>query len=620
MPPIPSSIESGPLLTESWSSFPLQLPDTPDRQVARQLHRIGAGYALVVAHGEQPVDRWLLPTDRPATIGRQAGPLAPDVDLHPDRRASREHARIWSADHFWWIEDTGSKHGTRVEGRMIEARQPTVLLPWSEIRIGDTTLFLAPPGWRRVRARDVVLDLEIVGAVSPSLVQAGLPIVRRMVARSRDTVTRPPGHVEIALRPCFGPVRAEIPALPPGASAALTLPTIAPSYDVLEGQVERSRRRLMVTIDEQTQRGEPIECWLLPYNEWSTLPEHRQALATFVLPNHPSVSALASEVMKTADPDATVADVFGTLFEVLAQRWQLAYRLEPPHWSNDSQKIRLPHEVLADDGGRHGEGTCLDLVLLVAACLENLGLQPLVAVVDVGEWWHALVGCWDPAAPGLESLLFDSGNLLNGAIWVDPTCATRDERMRRPFDAARLEAERYLADEALIFALDVVAARREEIMPLPYAGLPSWSGGVAGAIEAANVQARRVGGQVCSAALLAGLLLAGDGLTSDLVGASIGDPAQAAQTIVAALPLAPPAEATSAGYRQVLDIARSRAKLDGSPMVLEVHLLGAILALRSTSLDRALGRLGSSQQHLARSLFEMDGGTGRFSARASGWY
>ena len=76
-------------------------------------------------------------------------------------------------------------------------------------------------------------------------------------------------------------------------------------------------------------------------------------------------------------------------------------------------------------------------------------------------------------------------------------------------------------------------------MPLPFAGQPAWSAAVGAAIEAAHMHARAAGGQLCSAALLAGLLTAGDGLTRSVVATALGDPARAAQTIEASLPAAP---------------------------------------------------------------------------------
>ena len=205
-----SSASRAPAVDPTTSRRPHASLDSPEQRRPSRRIASAAGYQLALAHGEQPTDRWPLATDRPNAIGRSAPSSAPpDVDLWPDRHASREHARIWHADHLWWIEDAGSKHGTRLDGRSLDPGQAAVLRPWSEIQIGETTLFLAPPGWHRLRARDLVLDLEVAGAVSSSLLHAGLPIVRRMVARSRARAARPAGRVELALEPCFGPLDGE---------------------------------------------------------------------------------------------------------------------------------------------------------------------------------------------------------------------------------------------------------------------------------------------------------------------------------------------------------------------------------------------------------------------------
>jgi hypothetical protein len=628
-PPTIVPVRSPRAAAEPPPATPVASDRSPASPIAGPGRRLGEGFYLALAQGEQRQDRWLLPTDRPAVIGRSAeGAPNPDIDLRPDRLASRQHARIWRADYQWWIEDVGSRRGTLVDGRPLPPRTPTLVRPWSEIRCGETVLFLAPPGWRRLRGRDLTLDLELVGAVSSALCHAGLPIVGRLVARNQGAASRPSGTVRLSLEPCFGPVSVSVPALPPATGAQLTLPPISLRFDVLEGQIERSRRRLTVTLDGDDRLGDPVECWLLPHNEWSTLPEHQRALATFVLPNHPAVAAVAAAVSATVESDAPASEVLAALFKVLAERWQLAYRLEPPHWATNSQKVRLPHGVLLDDGTRRGEGTCLDLALLFAACLENLGLQPLVAILDLGEWWHALVGCWDPPEPGLEAVRYDTAALSERAHWLDPTAVTRDGELRRSFAEACSEAERLLREHPLLFALDVAAARGEEIMPLPFAGQPAWSGGVSRVLDTAHAQARAAGGQLCSAALLAGLLLAGDGLTRTVIGGVVGQGddaaglgrvggrevrksawvAHLAQTIVASLPPAPPAPQTSPGYRQVLDLARARAKVAGSPVVLEAHLLGALLLVRSASLEWALARLGTDQQALSRALGDLEDG------------
>ena len=55
-------------------------------------------------------------------IGRQSSsaPEELDVDLSPDRRVSRLHARIFSEGGSWWLEDLQSTHGTLVGKKPIE--------------------------------------------------------------------------------------------------------------------------------------------------------------------------------------------------------------------------------------------------------------------------------------------------------------------------------------------------------------------------------------------------------------------------------------------------------------------------------------------------------------------
>jgi len=58
-------------------------------------------------------------------------------------------------------------------------------------------------------------------------------------------------------------------------------------------------------------------------------------------------------------------------------------------------------------------------------------------------------------------------------------------------------------------------------------------------------------------------------------------------------------------YDLVLSTARSLAKRDGSPLVLERHLLSALLATPSTALDNALGYLGTSRDALLAALRQL---------------
>ena len=60
------------------------------------------------------------------------------LDLRPDDRVSRQHARIMWRDGSFWIEDLGSRNGTRVNGYPINAR--TAFTSKDTIEIGTTSM------------------------------------------------------------------------------------------------------------------------------------------------------------------------------------------------------------------------------------------------------------------------------------------------------------------------------------------------------------------------------------------------------------------------------------------------------------------------------------------------
>ena len=62
------------------------------------------------------------------------------LDLSPDQRVSRTHARIWEEDGLCWIEDLGSSKGTQLNGVEIKGRGKQQLSVDDAILAGQTTL------------------------------------------------------------------------------------------------------------------------------------------------------------------------------------------------------------------------------------------------------------------------------------------------------------------------------------------------------------------------------------------------------------------------------------------------------------------------------------------------
>ncbi|TMJ43920.1 MAG: FHA domain-containing protein [Alphaproteobacteria bacterium] len=78
-------------------------------------------------------------------LGRPRHGIHIDIDLTPDLRVSRPHARISVADGHYWIEDLGSANGTELAGEQIKGRGKLLLEPGQTIRISDTTVTVEIP-------------------------------------------------------------------------------------------------------------------------------------------------------------------------------------------------------------------------------------------------------------------------------------------------------------------------------------------------------------------------------------------------------------------------------------------------------------------------------------------
>jgi hypothetical protein len=148
---------------------------------------------------------------------------------------------------------------------------------------------------------------------------------------------------------------------------------------------------------------------LLPADQWRDTDEDRKWLPCFVLPRDPAVGKLIEKAHQyvrvlrddpsagfdgyqsvdtnSEDPTEGVDLQVQAIWSAILHEWQLGYVNPPPTYSKglDSQRLRTPSTIL---GNR--SGTCIDLALLVAACLELVDIYPVVFLLDS----HAFPGYW----------------------------------------------------------------------------------------------------------------------------------------------------------------------------------------------------------------------------------
>ncbi|HZB48614.1 MAG TPA: DNA helicase, partial [Mycobacteriales bacterium] len=243
-------------------------------------------------------------------------------------------------------------------------------------------------------------------------------------------------------------------------------------------QVEEQRPgtiRAELVIGGEVVAEQVVRIRVLAAGQWLATPPALalELLAAHVLPNHPAVGALLEEVAErlragTGSPsiqgyqagpervDQIVAAVFAAV-----QARGIRYAEPPASWADTGQKVRTPGEVLE---GR--VGTCLDLVLTLAAALELAGIRPLLWLVP----GHAFLGWWREEASLGSVVEFDPTGVANRVDLgqqglVETTAVTTSTAYA---EACRIPVAEHLSgDLAVLGIVDVQQARADRIVPLP---------------------------------------------------------------------------------------------------------------------------------------------------------
>ncbi|MBW8844972.1 MAG: hypothetical protein JF607_08385 [Burkholderiales bacterium] len=261
---------------------------------------------------------------------------------------------------------------------------------------------------------------------------------------------------------------------------------------------------------------------LLPVDQWRDNRRDGQWLPSFVLPRDPAVVRALSQSQRynrvlrddpTAGfegyqcvPDSAVAAdgrideellrgvdrQVEAIWATLLHDWRLSYLNPPPSYSRqlDSQRLRMPSAVEAERAG-----TCIDLALLFAACLELVDIYPVVFLLE----GHALPGWW--RHPSFREEYMQMTGNYSGAVQADASGSSAANAQAVPWHAGRAswnEVRGLILDRKLVpietvrltehcgfveaieagvealsdrsdydSMLDIITARQRQITPLP---------------------------------------------------------------------------------------------------------------------------------------------------------
>ena len=220
---------------------------------------------------------------------------------------------------------------------------------------------------------------------------------------------------------------------------------LAPRVKIpLTANLQRSLRErvqstvyVKVTCCGRTAWEETRRVTLIPVDEWIDDTNNNPWLPSFVLPRDPAILEIINSSRRyligiTDDPAAgfdgyqseasAVDKQVQAIWTALVNEYRLQYINPPPAYSQQSQRLRTPSEILASKSG-----TCIDLALLIASCLEYIGVYPVLVLLT----GHAFVGYWrsEEAHDSLVSIetippkvpvVGDKSSREGGLPYVDP--------------------------------------------------------------------------------------------------------------------------------------------------------------------------------------------------------
>jgi len=269
----------------------------------------------------------------------------------------------------------------------------------------------------RVRPADRIrVDVKPLTAINYSLLHNRRSLFERLIISRRD-VTGPIENIEVSITLFVGDVSFPFQLTHTMTESESDLDIaervvvpLTSSIIRTQGESIQSSLYLKVSCDGAVVYADTARVQLSPVDEWTDTNENRWWLPSFVLPRDPLVARIIDRsqryLMAMADDPAAGFDGYQSVDEsaatmearygpvdlqvraiwsALLYDFRLHYINPPPSYSESNQRLRTPSDVV-----RGRRGTCIDLALLLSACLEYVDIYPVVFLLT----GHAFPGYW----------------------------------------------------------------------------------------------------------------------------------------------------------------------------------------------------------------------------------
>ena len=228
-----------------------------------------------------------------------------------------------------------------------------------------------------------------------------VPIVRNIIINNESEEKLENLRLKITFEPDFArEFTYEIGAIEAGKSMEIAPVRIILSTEFLFSLTEKTVGNIFIEVlqNEDKIYEAQHELEILTYDQWTGSMIMPEFIAAFITPNHPKINEVLTKAAsylekwgkqpkftgyQTKNPN-NVKIQMAAIYAAL-QEQKIIYNNPPASYEVMGQRVRLSHIVLEKK-----EGTCLDLAILYASCMEAVGLYPLIVFIK----GHAFAGCW----------------------------------------------------------------------------------------------------------------------------------------------------------------------------------------------------------------------------------
>lgn len=369
------------------------------------------------------------------------------------------------------LERTGGKEYTLSSVHPLVVRA-SVFMEENEIAVDLKTIKLLPP---------VQILVDIASVYSIVFQQNQFPLISRLniINESPDSL----GLTKVVAE--FDPPEFEantwmIDELAAGQLVSLKERLLKLSASALDGLTEKRLVQLKLSVysDGVLVSATTKDIELLPKNHWGGELHMPELLAAFVAPNTgycdsllKKTSVLLSKSGYNSSLDGYQSNTRERPYMIAAALWSvvckegISYCVPPASFAKTGQKIRLSSDIFNSK-----LATCLDTALLFSGCLEQAGLNTVIALTQN----HAMVGVWliDECFPLLtndDPVDLRNRIALKDLILFETTLATSDQPIR--FKQAVHEADRKITEQVeneFVYVVDIKQARSRKISPIDF--------------------------------------------------------------------------------------------------------------------------------------------------------